>query len=178
MGGRSGNRKVNRAKNFNLVNGIRLALEEEEKYAVCIKLFGGGMCSVKCEDGICRTCVMRSKFRGKDRRDNMITQGSLLLVGIRDWERVTEGKPQKCDLLEVYKPSERESLLQLEKRDLSGLGILPAGSKETSDFDFVDEKTYTYRQMIEALSDGPDSGTDDEDEGVIGSGSAVDIDDI
>ena len=178
MGGKSGNRKVNRAKNFNLVNGIRLALEDEEKYAVCLKLFGGGMCSVKCEDGVCRTCVMRSKFRGKDRRDNMITQGTLLLVGLREWERVPDGKQQKCDLLEVYRPNERESLLQLEKRDLSGLGIQAIGSKDSGDFDFVDEKTYSYRQMIEAISDEGSSSTDEEDKGVMGAGAIVDIDDI
>ena len=76
MGGRRGSKKSVKTKGFNMVNGVRLALEEEEKYAVCLKVFGGGMCSVLCEDRETRTCVMRSKFRGRDRRNNMLGKGT------------------------------------------------------------------------------------------------------
>lgn len=177
MGGRSSNKKVNKGKNFNMVNGVRIALEDEEKYAVCIKVFGGGMCSVKCEDGVTRSCIMRSKFRGRDRKNNFLSQGTLVLVGLREWERVPEGKPEKCDLLEVYNVQERDNLLQLEKRDLTSLGISISGGVEDTDFDFVDDKTMSYRQMIERLSDD-ENDSSDEDNGVVGSGEAVNIDDI
>lgn len=73
-----------------------------EMYANVIKLFGQGMCEVKCNDGINRLCIIRNKFRGKNRRQNQIYVDCKILVGIRDWELVKENKLPKCDLLEVY----------------------------------------------------------------------------
>jgi len=161
-GGRKGKKNGGKNKSFNMVNGVRLALEDEELYAVCLKVFGGGMCSVKCEDGATRTCVMRSKFRGRDKRSNMLSHGVWVLVGVRDWEGCAHGKAAKCDLLEVYNAPEKDLLVQTnEERDLSALtGIKPDGVGEHSEFDFVDAKTQGYRDLIEedAAGGGGDAG--------------------
>lgn len=170
--------KKNSTKGFNMVNGVRLALADEELYAVCLKIFGGGMCSVKCEDGSTRTCVMRSKFRGRDKRNNMLSMGTWLLVGARDWEGSAHGKPAKCDLLEVYSQSEKETLIQTTERDISQLtGIAERNSN--TDFDFVDEQTQRYRDMVEEL----ESDSEDEEENGMNdvtseNNQKIDIDDI
>lgn len=73
-----------------------------EMYALVTKLFGQGMCEVKCNDGKSRLCVIRNKFRGRNKLNNVVSVDTKVLVGLRDWEVVKEGKMQKCDLLEVY----------------------------------------------------------------------------
>lgn len=82
----------------------RLANRDEpcEVYAVVTKMYGQGNCEVLCSDGITRLCVIRKKFKGRNKRNNMISLHTILLVGIRDWEIVSTDKKQKCDLLEVY----------------------------------------------------------------------------
>ena len=76
--------------------------EECELYAVVVRIFGQGNCEVYCEDGVLRLCVMRKKFRGRSKRDNMVSINTLVLVATRDWETAVVGKKEKCDLLDVY----------------------------------------------------------------------------
>jgi len=82
----------------------RLANPNEpcEMYGNITKLFGHGMCEVKCNDGMKRMCMIRKKFTGKNKQQNAINLDTKVLVGIRDWEIVKSDKLQKCDLLEVY----------------------------------------------------------------------------
>lgn len=79
----------------------RMAKEEDELYAVVQKCYGHGMVDVLCIDNITRLCIIRSKFKGRGKQDNMVKLGSWLLVGRRSWEVVVD-KKEKCDLLEVY----------------------------------------------------------------------------
>lgn len=87
-----------------------------EMYALVTKLFGQGMCEVKCNDGKSRLCVIRNKFRGRNKLNNVVTIDSKVLVGLRDWEVVKEGKLQKCDLLEVYS---MQDVINLKNNDKS-----------------------------------------------------------
>ena len=59
---------------------LRLAEEEGETYATVIKLLGGANCEVVTNDGVTRLCVIRNKFRGRDKRDNTIAPGVWILV--------------------------------------------------------------------------------------------------
>ena len=88
----------------------RFAKEDGEMYAVITKIFGGPNCEAICNDGKTRMCVIRNKFRGRDKKDNTISNNTWVLVGLRDWEVVANGKLEKCDLLEVYNPSEMDRL--------------------------------------------------------------------
>ena len=99
---------------------IRKAKEEGEIYAAVTKIFGGPNCQVMCNDGISRSCIIRNKFKTRGKRDNNITLGSWILVGIRDWEVRSDGT-QKCDLLEVYSHSEKDKLKQIEVCDFKHL---------------------------------------------------------
>jgi translation initiation factor IF-1 len=83
----------------------RMATEEGEMYAYVTNKSGGENCLVICQDDILRRCVIRGKFRSsRGKRDNFITKGSWVLVGIRDWASIE--KPI-CDLLEVYNESDK-----------------------------------------------------------------------
>jgi len=53
----------------------RLAVEEGELYAQVTKNMGNGMCHVLCQDDKTRLCFIRGKFRGRSKRDNMISNG-------------------------------------------------------------------------------------------------------
>ena len=99
---------------------LRLVEEEGEQYAAVIKLYGGPNCEVICNDGITRLCVIRNKFRGRDKRDNNIAPGVWVLVGIRDWEARTN-KAEKCDLLEVYNSTEKDKLKSIKSINFTKL---------------------------------------------------------
>jgi initiation factor 1A len=86
---------------------LRIATEEGELYGCVLKIYGNGMCQVLGIDGKEYLCHIRNKFRGRSKRDNMITMGSWVLVGLREWET---GIKRSCDLLELYGQHEIEQL--------------------------------------------------------------------
>ncbi len=95
---------------------LRKIKEEGEDYAMVIKISGGGCCVVKCNsDSKERTCIIRGKFKGRNKRSNQIYDGGIVLVGLRDWEIVKPGKLPKCDLLEVYNAEHISELKTLKE---------------------------------------------------------------
>jgi initiation factor 1A len=86
---------------------IRLAQEEGEIYAVVTKNLGNGMFYANDIDGRELLCIMRQKFKGRGKRDNTVSPGGWVLVGVREFESCA--KP-KHDLLEVYTESEKQKL--------------------------------------------------------------------
>lgn len=91
-----------------VVEKIRFANRDEpcEMYAIVEKMYGNGMCGVRCNDGMERICIIRNKFRGRNKHRNMVRIGSRLLIGLRDWEVTSAAKLDKCDLLHVYDDAE------------------------------------------------------------------------
>lgn len=92
----------------------RLAKEDGEMYAVVTKMEGGSNCEVKCCDSVSRLCIIRKKFKGKGKRDNSLSIGIWVLVGLRGWETTTSGR-EKCDLLEVYSSADKNKIKNCEK---------------------------------------------------------------
>lgn len=91
---------------------LRISECPEEKYAVVKKIYGGSRCEIVCEDHITRQGIIRGKFSGKNKRRNVIGPGTIVLVGIRTWASVKEGKTEECDILEVYSTMEVDQLKQ------------------------------------------------------------------
>ena len=92
---------------------LRTAEQEGEIYAVITKMSGGGLCIAQCIDGHTRTCIIRGKFKGKGKRDNIIAPGSWVLVGAREWESDKSNSTKelnKCDLMEIYSDSDKKRL--------------------------------------------------------------------
>ena len=65
---------------------LRLIEEEGENYATVIKLLGGPNCEVIFTMTVLRQCIIRNKFRGRDKRDNNIAPGYGYWLGFYDWE--------------------------------------------------------------------------------------------
>jgi translation initiation factor IF-1 len=94
-------------------NRLRMVEDESEKYGVVRKIYGGSICEVFCDDQILRQGVIRGKFRGKNRRNNNICGGTLVLVGLREWSSESKtAKVEQCDILEVYSALELDQLKQ------------------------------------------------------------------
>lgn len=78
-----------------------------EHLAVVNRMFGPA-CEVILIDGSILFCHIRNKFKGRRKSSNLITVGSILLVGFREWEPDTARK--NCDLLFVYDNLQASSL--------------------------------------------------------------------
>jgi len=132
----------------------RLANPKEpcEMYANVITMFGQN-CLVKCNDGIERICIIRNKFKGRNKGSNSIVAGSKILVGLRDWEVLSEGKKPKCDLLEVYDKKQHKDLMDDENCNWQTLlsDIEKRQSHINDAFEF-DENAEEYNEIMEQLN--------------------------
>ena len=112
---------------------LRLSASDDEKYAFVKQMLGNGMCSVVTYDNINLICHIRSKFRGRSKRNNFVTKNSIVLVGIRDWEN-----PYKnCDLLELYDDNDLIQLKKLPSIDLSLFDSLLSFNNSYNDDDII-----------------------------------------
>ena len=152
-------------------NELRLSHSSNEKYAIVKKLLGN-TCDVICDDGKERRCMIRCKFTGRNKRDNMIDSGIYILVGLREWVNEASGggaghkNVNFCDLLEVYNSSERDILKRTH-------GVFQSFKDEsvTSEYDgsssisFIDQNTLKYQEMVKKMEKkgGSGSGSDDDD---------------
>lgn len=135
-----------------------------ERYAVVCRLLGGDMCEVLETSGVRRNCVIRKRFRGRNKRDNMVVAGGLVLVGLREWEARS-----KCDLLEVYSEGDLARISAEQPSEIAPLLPNLSGSL----FCAADEcapgsPTVDYAAELPSSPSSPSSGSE----------SAVDIDAI
>tara|TARA_Y100001980_G_C14476476_1_gene255701 strand:+ start:389 stop:940 length:552 start_codon:yes stop_codon:yes gene_type:complete len=114
FGGNRGKKVARKHMTNNFNNKLRLAQEEGEVYGCVLKLLGNGMCHVNCleenNSSKTRLCIIRNKFRGRGKRDNTLSVGTYVLVGLRSWETVTDNKIEKCDLISVYNSGDFEKV--------------------------------------------------------------------
>jgi len=134
----------------------RVALEDGELYAQVTKMLGNGMCHVLCQDNKTRLCFIRGKFRGRGKRDNMISNGRWILIGLRDYEsEKAGGKLDNCDLLDVYSDQDKERLKnQVQTVNWNQFILNDRVNTNTNDgvddgFDFTDEKEDEYKKIME-----------------------------
>jgi translation initiation factor IF-1 len=153
--GGSGNKKmarrlVNQAK---ASSKTRLANPKEpcEMYANVLKMYGQN-CDVMCNDGIERICMIRKKFKGRNKRNNTIEAGTKVLVGLRDWEGTREGKKPHCDLMEVYDKKQHKDLMNDEHCNWDILLAEHDRPKKDSDegFDFADNAE-EYNEIMDQI---------------------------
>lgn len=118
---------------------LRLATCEFEKYAIVTKLLGNGMFYTTTSDGLELLGHIRNKFKGRSRRSNDISVGTIILAGLRDWEAPNF---KSCDLLEVFDSNEVKQLRLISTIDLSLFHSL-LNDTDYSDFDIYDSYTTT-----------------------------------
>lgn len=162
-----------------------------EVYVGVTRMLGGSICEVVDNGGFAYHCVIRSKFRGRHKRENLITAGNWLLVGLRAWQTAHapdsgHGKP-KCDLLEVYNSSRDVAYILEHHAEL--VGRLPltedtGGTAESADMVFEQELVDEARRARSAASGSytdkswlpGGGGSDDEDDDDDDDGSTFDFD--
>ena len=108
-GGKNAKKFARSSNNAGDRNKLRIAEEEGEMYAIVTKMLGNG-CNVHCIDGVNRLCLISGKFKGKNKSMNMISAGTWVLIGLREWETVKDKSISKCDLCEVYTHVDKERL--------------------------------------------------------------------
>lgn len=154
LGGNKGKKVSRKHLNISHTGTIRKknATEPCEMYAMVNKLTGGSMCEAKCEDGVTRLCVIRNKFRGRGKRDNLLIAGVWILVGLRDWEVKQPDKKSTCDLLYVY--SEEDKTILKSNTD-GNWSVLKLDGEEdhTTDLTGIDFEysTSTANEDVETL---------------------------
>jgi translation initiation factor IF-1 len=142
---------------------LRISESPDEKYAYVVRILGNSMCMVKCINGYELLCHIRGKFTGRSKRENAISSGTWVLIGLRQWDADKEfaskktktGKSiQKCDLLEIYTPSEREKL-RVQEKIFQDIAIEHEDDRD-SEFklskqavEFKDQATLEYQEIIE-----------------------------
>jgi translation initiation factor IF-1 len=152
-------------------------MDESEMYAFVVNKSGGDNLIVMCQDEKERRCIIRGKFRSsRGKRDNFISKGSWLLVGIRDWS----SDNQICDLLEVYNENDKVKLKNVNginwnkfiSHDLECSNIT---SNDEDSFQFTTQSSEEdeYRKLIEdsnqkqlTLSSINENNDDDEDDDI------------
>jgi len=106
---------------------------EGEIYAKVIKCYGNGMVDVICNDGITRLCIIRKKFKGRNKKDNSVNVNSIVLVGLRTWEVLSGNKKPKVDLLCTYTASQIE---EIQKDKNFNIEYSPEGEEDESGIEF------------------------------------------
>lgn len=131
---------------------LRVPENEFEIIASVTKDYGNGRCLTTCIDGKERICIIRNKFRGRGKKDNLVKIGTWVLIGRRDWETIREDKHENCDLLVVYREDEKKKLMQSCDKDFTVIykndehNSIP---EENCPVDFIDQQTLEYLNAAE-----------------------------
>jgi hypothetical protein len=182
----------NKAKGFARKNftkrdaALRVVNEEGEIYAQAVKVMGGSIASAIDIDGNPLKAHIRGKFRGRGKRDNFVAPGTWLLVGLHSWEADTSsgkaGEIRNCDILEVYSDNDKNRLKtsvtsvdwsRFIANDTKTLGEDKKDDDDNGGFEFADEDTQEYEQLIAAQAASGKSNII-----VMDDGEAIDVDDI
>ena len=151
-----GNKSKRMGRKFLHTGPIRTRFSEDpdEIYACCSKMHGP-QCDVLCLDGKTRLCHIRNKFKGRGKRDSLISIGTWLLVGKRSFETESDTKKGNCDLLEVYNENDKKKLIQhYPDVSWSVFNVIQAvgGSSEQDDdlgITFSNDDTIEYERLLE-----------------------------
>ena len=96
---------------------LRVPSSGDEIFAIATKMLGNSTFNCIGLDGNTLLCHIRGKFSGKGKRDNTVSPGTWVLVGLYQWnassvELLKKGKVKlrECDLLEVYSDRDKQRL--------------------------------------------------------------------
>ena len=166
-------------------NKLRLVVEEGEMYGCISKLLGNGMAHVLGIDNKPRLLIIRNKFRGRGKQDNMLKPGTIVLIGNRDWEtQVADSgtKLNKCDLLEVYTDGDYKKLMEKVLVDWSIFkNVMPTSTSGKDDDD--EEITFGLEteideSIIHEINEEISNNNNNEKISVLVDDELVDVDDI
>ena len=97
---KGGNKSKGFARKFlnsSNISSIRVPTDPLEQFAIVHKMYGT-ICDVITHDMNMFKCHIRGKFRGRSKRNSIVSVGKLVLIGFRDFETPFKN----TDLLEIY----------------------------------------------------------------------------
>ena len=137
---------------------IRTSQDPNEIYAIATKMLGNNMFHCHCIDNKVRLCHIRGRFGGRNKRDNIISAGTWILVGLREWENSADLKKlQQCDLLEIYSGILKERLKELEDCNWSVLNANDLSKVDNAivesedDFKFMTDRDEEIMRLNEEM---------------------------
>ena len=109
-----------------------------EQIACVTKALGNGMLEIRTNDDVRLIGHIRNKFRGKQKRHNMIGVFSIVLIGLREWENPSKN----CDILTIYDSNQIEQLknipsIKMDHVIKTSLGNTFTGTSKASGDDVV-----------------------------------------
>jgi initiation factor 1A len=119
---------------------LRISECELECYACITKMLGNGMCEIRTNNDMRLIAHIRNKFSGRQKRHNMITVFSIVLIGLREWE-----KPSKnCDIMVIYDDNQIEQLRNIPNIKIDHILQIRTSNiyndvKSSDIVDFIDE---------------------------------------
>ena len=128
---------MNKGKDAN----VRTPTEEAEKFGYVSQIFGQGMVEILIAGNIRLIGHIRNKFRGKQKRHNLITRGSIVLIGMRTWESV----PKNCDILTIYDDNDIKSLKNRSDLDIDEVIKLQQENTINHKQDVTDELEFSNK---------------------------------
>jgi initiation factor 1A len=148
---------------------LRLPTCELEQFALVTKMLGNGMCEIYTNNNQRMIGHIRNKFRGKQKRHNMITTQMVVLVGLREWENPIKN----CDILTMYDSSQVDQLRNIPSVNIGKilelqLGSTHSASKNENELMFSNDDSTSDVAIPTATQEDFDIGTIEE----------VDIEDI
>jgi len=140
--GGTGTKGLARKHQRNARDGKLITPSSDLEQICCVtKMLGNGMCEVYTEDNTRLIAHIRNKFRGRQKRHNMISVSSIVMVGLREWENPVKN----CDIMEIYSDSQVEQIKNIPSIKMENVLRLRIGthgnvSKDQDDMlDFVEE---------------------------------------
>jgi initiation factor 1A len=125
-------------------HSLRLPEDELECMGYVSKMLGNGQCTVQFNDGKTILGQIRNKMRGRNKRANIVNAGSIVMVGLHDWEAPNF---KKCDILEVYDDQEVRQLAEIPQIDISALIRLQhtggISAAVATDIDYVSQVVFS-----------------------------------
>ena len=106
-------------KNTNIPKDVKLVLptDENETFACVTKLFGNGRCEVVTNNNVILKARIPGKFRGRNKRSNIVSMYSIVLIGIYDFTSSSDSS----DILYIYDDQDLEQVRYLPNVDISEL---------------------------------------------------------
>jgi len=125
-------------------HSLRLPEDELERIAFVSKMLGNGQCTIQFNDGKSILGQIRNKMRGRNKRANIVNAGSIVMIGLHDWEAPNF---KKCDILEVYDDHEVRQLAEIPQIDISALIRLQQtggiSASVATDIDYVSQVVFS-----------------------------------
>ena len=139
---------------------LRLPSDPLEQIACVTKMLGNGMCEIHTADNVRLIGRIGGKFRGKNKRNNLITIQSVVLIGLHEWERPAKN----CEILTIYEETNIEQLKSIPSVNMTNILKLralnaPADTADTDEFHFGKGRDDDEDEKVVVVSGKTGGGT-------------------